>query len=202
MAWIFRSSSRFSGHDQRCTVALHEYGQGRRAFDLSAGFSPFLAQRTWWKCSAGVSGTFRASGGRRPRRTQLIWLFASWWDLARDALAAEKHGMQSPALTHACEYETSLMMALRGDLVRLRARPGGRGGARQSLDAFRTRRRRARVPSISSLYGGREHGSAEGCQTAEKGSSILRGRGRRSGRYAGGFFQMAGSARNWAEVGI
>jgi creatinine amidohydrolase len=46
-------------------------------------------------------------------------VFASWWDLAKDALAPEKHGMQSPTLTHACEYETSLVMALRSDLVHL-----------------------------------------------------------------------------------
>jgi creatinine amidohydrolase len=45
--------------------------------------------------------------------------FASWWDVAKDALAPDRHGMQSPALTHACEYESSLVMALRGDLVHL-----------------------------------------------------------------------------------
>jgi creatinine amidohydrolase len=46
-------------------------------------------------------------------------VFASWWQVGRDALAPAKNGMTTPALTHACEYETSLMLALRPDLVKL-----------------------------------------------------------------------------------
>jgi creatinine amidohydrolase len=45
--------------------------------------------------------------------------FASWWQVGRDAVAPERHGMSTPAITHACEYETSLMLALRPDLVDL-----------------------------------------------------------------------------------
>lgn len=41
---------------------------------------------------------------------------ASYWNLAAKELAAQTF-MESPRLTHACEYETSLMMALRLDLV-------------------------------------------------------------------------------------
>ena len=41
---------------------------------------------------------------------------ASYWNLAAPELAAQTF-MDSPRLTHACEYETSLMMALRLDLV-------------------------------------------------------------------------------------
>ena len=47
--------------------------------------------------------------------------FASWWQLARDSIAPARHGMATPAITHACEYETSLMLALRPDLVNLPA---------------------------------------------------------------------------------
>lgn len=46
---------------------------------------------------------------------------ASWWFVARAAMMPERHGMKTPALTHACEYETSLLLAIREDLVRLAA---------------------------------------------------------------------------------
>lgn len=44
-------------------------------------------------------------------------MFASWWVLSRDKLKAETIGMDTPVLSHACEYETSFVMALRPDLV-------------------------------------------------------------------------------------
>jgi creatinine amidohydrolase len=43
---------------------------------------------------------------------------ATYWHLAADELGAQKF-METPALTHACEYETSMMLALRADWVRL-----------------------------------------------------------------------------------
>jgi creatinine amidohydrolase len=46
-------------------------------------------------------------------------VFSSWWQVGRDALAPQRHGMTTPAINHACEYETSMMLALRGDLVDL-----------------------------------------------------------------------------------
>lgn len=46
-------------------------------------------------------------------------VLASWWILAGAALDPDTHGMQSPKLTHACEYETSFVLAIREDLVRL-----------------------------------------------------------------------------------
>ena len=57
--------------------------------------------------------------------------FASWWQVGREAVAPERHGMSTPAITHACEYETSLMLALRPDLVDL-ARASDREPALQS----------------------------------------------------------------------
>jgi len=45
--------------------------------------------------------------------------FSSWWTLASSAITAEHLGMETPSLTHACEYETSLVIALREDLVKL-----------------------------------------------------------------------------------
>ncbi len=42
---------------------------------------------------------------------------ASWWQVGRAAMAPNRHGMASEALSHACEYETSLMLFLRPELV-------------------------------------------------------------------------------------
>ena len=45
--------------------------------------------------------------------------FASWWSVGRDALSPTAHGLTQPEITHACEIETSLMLAIRPDLVDL-----------------------------------------------------------------------------------
>ena len=47
--------------------------------------------------------------------------FASWWQVGRDAIAPKKHAMSTAAISHACEYETSLMLAIRPELVDLAA---------------------------------------------------------------------------------
>jgi len=46
-------------------------------------------------------------------------VFSSWWQVGRDALDPQRHGMTTPAINHACEYETSMMLTLRADLVDL-----------------------------------------------------------------------------------
>ena len=47
------------------------------------------------------------------------WIAAqNYWSLAGPQLAAQDF-MDSPRLTHACEYETSMMLALREDLVKM-----------------------------------------------------------------------------------
>lgn len=52
------------------------------------------------------------------------WIAAgSYWNIAVNELKRQRF-METPALSHACEYETSLMLALRGDLV---AKNGPRG---------------------------------------------------------------------------
>lgn len=48
---------------------------------------------------------------------------ATYWHLAARELAAQKF-MDTPALTHACEYETSMMLALRADWVKMRLAKG------------------------------------------------------------------------------
>lgn len=47
-------------------------------------------------------------------------IFASWWRLGQKAIAPEKHGLETPFVSHACEYETSLILALRPDLVNMK----------------------------------------------------------------------------------
>lgn len=44
---------------------------------------------------------------------------SSWWQVAAEAMSPEKHGMKTPRLTHACEFETSLVLAIREDLVKI-----------------------------------------------------------------------------------
>jgi creatinine amidohydrolase len=56
------------------------------------------------------------------RRLQLRWRdrqlsAASYWDLAQKELAALAEGARK-TMGHACEFETSMMLALRPDLVR------------------------------------------------------------------------------------
>ncbi len=58
------------------------------------------------------------------------WItLASYWQIAAGELAAQTF-MESPRLTHACEYETSMMLALRTDWVDLRQAKGRRAARR------------------------------------------------------------------------
>jgi len=43
--------------------------------------------------------------------------FASWWQVGREALDPKRHGLTTPAISHACEYETSMLLFLRPELV-------------------------------------------------------------------------------------
>jgi creatinine amidohydrolase len=42
---------------------------------------------------------------------------ASWWSVGRDALEPKKLNLTTPGISHACEVETSMMLAIRPDLV-------------------------------------------------------------------------------------
>jgi creatinine amidohydrolase len=53
----------------------------------------------------------------QPRYRNCLLAAASYWDLARDELAAVVDGPRK-VMGHACEFETSMVMALRPDLVR------------------------------------------------------------------------------------
>jgi creatinine amidohydrolase len=53
----------------------------------------------------------------QPKYRDRVLSAASYWDLARDELAALADGPRK-VMGHACEFETSMVMALRPDLVR------------------------------------------------------------------------------------
>jgi creatinine amidohydrolase len=46
---------------------------------------------------------------------------SSYWTIAAPAMNPAAHGMHSPTLTHACEYETSMMLHVRGQVVKMDA---------------------------------------------------------------------------------
>lgn len=56
---------------------------------------------------------------------RLSLALATWWKVDPKMLDADALGMETPRLSHACEYETSLTLALRPDLVRMDAAPEG-----------------------------------------------------------------------------
>jgi creatinine amidohydrolase len=45
--------------------------------------------------------------------------FASWWHVGSQGLDPKRHGMKTPYVTHACEYETSMLLFIRPDLVNM-----------------------------------------------------------------------------------
>lgn len=62
----------------------------------------------------------------RHDRADLWVVLASYWVCAREAIG-RLDCMETPGLTHACEYETSMMLSLRPDLVDLSTAHGGVG---------------------------------------------------------------------------
>ncbi len=49
-----------------------------------------------------------------------MWIaLSSYWTIAGPAMAAERHGMRTKQVSHACEYETSMMLFLHGEIVRM-----------------------------------------------------------------------------------
>lgn len=57
--------------------------------------------------------------GEDDRADAAYLVLGSWWRVGRDAMLPQRHGLTTPSISHACEYETSLMLAIRPDLVRL-----------------------------------------------------------------------------------
>ena len=99
--------------------------------------------------------------------------FSSYWTLAEDQFSPERHDLDSQQLSHACEYETSMMLATKEGLVHLEDAQSGP----PTIDS----------PFFHSEHGGRvtlarrfrnmtKSGSLgqPDSATAEKGESLLR----------------------------
>lgn len=99
-------------------------------------------------------------------------VFASWWHVGKNAIAPEKHGLTTPFISHACEYETSMMLAIRPDLVNVSqivdAKPAMDNAWWQSEYGGRVKvfRRFARLTAAGSM------GAAKAA-TAEKGEAMI-----------------------------
>lgn len=49
-----------------------------------------------------------------------MWIaLSSYWTVAAPAISPADHGMMTKQLSHACEYETSMMLFLRGEIMRM-----------------------------------------------------------------------------------
>jgi len=105
-------------------------------------------------------------------RPEVIVAFTSYWVATADAIA--KVPMETPALTHACEYETSMVLALAGQLVhmeRARAKSMRWEGTRFTPDASRPP-----TVSVAAPFHARSANGALGrpdLATAEKGRLLL-----------------------------
>jgi len=92
--------------------------------------------------------------------------FASYWTAAPNAMDPERHGMATRDFTHACEYETSMMLFLHGHLVALDQAVGQVDGRWKSPPGVRVAGRFHRKTASGAL-GRPELG------TAEKGESLV-----------------------------
>lgn len=57
--------------------------------------------------------------GECDRADDAYLVFSSWWRVGSEAIKPDKHGLTTPFVSHACEYETSMMLFLRPDLVQM-----------------------------------------------------------------------------------
>ncbi len=124
-------------------------------------------------CHGGNQTPFAEALYRVNLRHPEPWVAAaSYWNLAAKELAAQKF-METPKLSHACEYETSLMLRLRVDWVK----PGRRGQTRHVVSKYYdplnyVPSRVAVAQSFDQLSATGALGSPE-LATAEKGESLF-----------------------------
>jgi creatinine amidohydrolase len=98
----------------------------------------------------------------------------TYWDLASKRMKDEP-GMASPRITHACEYETSMMLHLAGDLVHMdRARAGQPALPSEYYDIAFTRPSRVFAAfNMDQLTAGTGAMGEPEQATAEKGAKLL-----------------------------
>jgi creatinine amidohydrolase len=102
-----------------------------------------------------------------PMAQEALIALSSWWTIGKPD--AQQHGMETPMISHACEYETSLMLWLRPDLVEL-------GKARDSSptveDTWLTNEKRVSLFRRFAVFTGYGNLGTPSAATADKGKSI------------------------------
>ena len=97
---------------------------------------------------------------------------ASYWIISQPVMSAERHGMTSKQLSHAGEYETSMMLHLKKELVHMEMAKG----QPPTIDTpFYSTENGGRVSFASRFYRQTETGALGSPEfsTAEKGESLL-----------------------------
>ncbi|HWL52411.1 MAG TPA: creatininase family protein [Chthoniobacteraceae bacterium] len=92
---------------------------------IRAGFRRVLVLNGHGGNEAPALAALNELVGTSDEADRISLALATWWKIASDGLDADALGMETPRLSHACEYETSLTLALRPDLVRMSAAPEG-----------------------------------------------------------------------------
>ncbi|MBW3595907.1 MAG: creatininase family protein [Planctomycetes bacterium] len=100
------------------------------------------------------------------RCDEALVALGSYWAIAAAAMKPDSHGMTQQQLTHACEYETSMMLALHGRLVKMGAARGHTKPAISAVPGVRLAGRFHRMTGTGAL-------DTPELATAEKGESLL-----------------------------
>jgi creatinine amidohydrolase len=85
---------------------------------IDAGFSRIVLHISHGGNTAPCREAIYRVGLQHRQRDDLWIASVTYWDLASDAMKTVKE-METPRLTHACEYETSMVLHLRAELVDL-----------------------------------------------------------------------------------
>lgn len=99
---------------------------------------------------------------RHRSRTDLLLLFASYWDFAEPQ--RDRGDLVQSAIGHACEWETSMMLAIRPDLVKPFEKLDDRDMGYSFEPAYRgwiTQERRPKAADAPGHLGNPRHASAE-----------------------------------------
>jgi creatinine amidohydrolase len=84
---------------------------------LAAGFRRILFLNGHGGNEAPAAAALAELVGKNDDADAAHLALASWWQIAGDAISSQKLAMKTPGISHACEYETSLMLVIRPDLV-------------------------------------------------------------------------------------